>query len=82
MLSASKSNNHNSATSTSSAFGPVCWGECQFTFKILLQGLSGTGKSQIFNRIINDEFSRDYRETFKTKYGVRFIQHKGKNVQM
>jgi GTPase SAR1 family protein len=71
----SASYNHNSTTTSSTAYGPSCWGECQYTFKILLQGISGTGKSQIFNRIINDEFSREYRETYKTKYGVRFIQH-------
>ena len=72
------------STSTDNATGPYClWGECQYTFKILLQGLSGTGKTQLFNRIIRDDFTRgEHRETLKTQYGVRFLQHNNKNIQM
>jgi small GTP-binding protein len=72
------------SSSTDTATGPYClWGECQYTFKILLQGMSGTGKTQLFQRIIRDEYTRgEHGETLKSQYGVRFLQHNNKNIQM
>ena len=69
---------------TDNATGPYCvWGECQYTFKILLQGMSGTGKTQLLNRIIRDEYTRgEHTETLKSQCGVRFVQHNNKNIQM
>ena len=58
------------------------WGECQFTFKVLLQGLSGTGKSQIFNRYLNDGFNKRHSPTYKAGFGVRFVRHMEKKIQL
>lgn len=58
------------------------WGECQYTFKLVLQGLSGAGKSQLYNRFINDQFSKAYQATYRHRFGVRFLRHMDKKVQV
>jgi GTPase SAR1 family protein len=59
------------------------WGQCQYTFKALIQGLSGVGKTQIFNRYLNDDFDRvNYKPTNKAQFGAKFINHSGRLVQV
>lgn len=72
-------NTHQSASVSST------WGECHFTFKLLLQGLSGTGKSQLASRYLHgDDFSRDtpYRQTRKADFGYRFVRYLNKSLQI
>ena len=36
----------------------------------------------MFNRYLNDDFQKGYRETHKSAFGVRFLQHFNKNIQV
>lgn len=59
------------------------WGQCQYTFKALIQGLSGVGKTQLFNRYLNDDFDGlSYKPTTKAQFGAKFVNHGGRQVQV
>jgi small GTP-binding protein len=61
----------------------IFWGQCQYTFKALIQGLSGVGKTQIFNRYLNDDFDgANYKPTTKAQFGAKFVNHGGRQVQV
>ena len=71
----------NGTTTTSQQ--TIFWGQCQYTFKALIQGLSGVGKTQIFNRYLNDDFEgANYKPTTKAQFGAKFVNHGGRQVQV
>jgi GTPase SAR1 family protein len=37
-------------------------------YKITLMGLTGTGKTSIINRLINNSFTKNYLQTFEIRY--------------
>jgi Ras-related protein Rab-1A len=59
------------------------WGQCQYTFKALIQGHSGVGKTQIFNRYLNDDFDKvNYKPTTKAQFAAKFVNHGRHQVQL
>jgi hypothetical protein len=51
------------------------WGQCQYTFKVVLQGLAGSGKSALFTRYFSDSFQREQRHcpTVRSQFGSNFV---------
>jgi len=58
---------------------PVPEGQ-QFTYKVILIGESGVGKSKLFNRFLRDEYRPGSKPTIGVDFGSKQVVLKGQNV--
>jgi len=46
----------------------------QTNYKIMIAGPAECGKSQIFNRLVNEEFSQDYKKSLSVNFKYRMVE--------
>lgn len=73
-LSSPTSDSNDTATTTE--FTRKTWGQCQYTFKVVLQGLAGSGKTSLFTRYFSDSFQRGkgHLPTARTQLDSTFVE--------
>ena len=53
-----------------------------YSFKVLIVGDAGVGKTQIVSRYEKDVFGKEYEPTDSVDYSYKLIKHKTKNIQL
>ena len=53
-----------------------------YSFKVLIVGDAGVGKTQIVSRYEKDVFGEGYEPTVSVDYSYKLIKHKTKNIQL